>query len=103
MPYLNGFQLLRAIKYIKPDLPVIFISGFAHLRRFATTKIFFPRSTQHGVTGEISVASVFVGYEMVKVSELETVHVHESQLIFALDRVHLGDCRELLKHILDNT
>ena len=34
MPLMNGFQLLRAIKQISSDLPVVFITGFAHFRRF---------------------------------------------------------------------
>lgn len=34
MPLMNGFQLLRAIKRINPCLPVVFITGFAHFRRF---------------------------------------------------------------------
>jgi len=34
MPLMNGFQLLKAIKKIGPDIPVIFITGYAHLRRF---------------------------------------------------------------------
>ncbi|MBK6909514.1 MAG: response regulator [bacterium] len=38
MPLMNGFQLLRAVKRINPDLPVIFITGFAHFRRFFADK-----------------------------------------------------------------
>ncbi len=34
MPQMNGFQLLKEVKEINPDLPVIFITGYAHLRRF---------------------------------------------------------------------
>lgn len=34
MPQMNGFQLLKEVKDINPDLPVIFITGYAHLRRF---------------------------------------------------------------------
>jgi DNA-binding NtrC family response regulator len=34
MPLMNGFQLLKAVKKIGPDIPVIFITGYAHLRRF---------------------------------------------------------------------
>jgi DNA-binding NtrC family response regulator len=38
MPFLNGFQLLRAVKRAKPELPVVFITGFAHFRRFFADK-----------------------------------------------------------------
>jgi DNA-binding NtrC family response regulator len=38
MPLMNGFQLLRAVKKINPDLPVVFITGFAHFRRFFADK-----------------------------------------------------------------
>ncbi|MCL4304954.1 response regulator [bacterium] len=38
MPLMNGFQLLRAVKRLNPDLPVIFITGFAHFRRFFSDK-----------------------------------------------------------------
>jgi DNA-binding NtrC family response regulator len=38
MPLMNGFQLLRAVKRINPDLPVVFITGFAHFRRFFADK-----------------------------------------------------------------
>ena len=34
MPLMNGFQLLKAVKKIGPEIPVIFITGYAHLRRF---------------------------------------------------------------------
>jgi DNA-binding NtrC family response regulator len=34
MPQMNGFQLLKAVKKIDSDIPVIFITGYAHLRRF---------------------------------------------------------------------
>ncbi len=34
MPRMNGFQLLKEVKEINPNLPVIFITGYAHLRRF---------------------------------------------------------------------
>ena len=34
MPIMNGFQLLRAVKRINRGLPVIFITGFTHFRRF---------------------------------------------------------------------
>ena len=33
MPYMNGFQLLRAVKRLHPDMPVVFITGFQHFRR----------------------------------------------------------------------
>jgi DNA-binding NtrC family response regulator len=35
---MNGFQLLRAVKRINADLPVVFITGFAHFRRFFADK-----------------------------------------------------------------
>jgi DNA-binding NtrC family response regulator len=38
MPLMNGFQLLRAIRRINPNLPVVFITGFAHFRRFFADK-----------------------------------------------------------------
>lgn len=38
MPLMNGFQLLRAVKRLNADTPVIFITGFAHFRRFFADK-----------------------------------------------------------------
>jgi DNA-binding NtrC family response regulator len=38
MPLMNGFQLLRAIRRVNPNLPVVFITGFAHFRRFFADK-----------------------------------------------------------------
>lgn len=38
MPLMNGFQLLRAVRRIDPALPVVFITGFAHFRRFFADK-----------------------------------------------------------------
>ncbi len=38
MPYMNGFQLLRAVKKVDPEMPVVFITGFAHFRRFFADK-----------------------------------------------------------------
>jgi DNA-binding NtrC family response regulator len=38
MPLMNGFQLLRAIKKIDSEMPVVFITGFAHFRRFFADK-----------------------------------------------------------------
>jgi DNA-binding NtrC family response regulator len=38
MPLMNGFQLLSAVKRINPNLPVVFITGFAHFRRFFADK-----------------------------------------------------------------
>ena len=38
MPLMNGFQLLSAIKRINPGMPVVFITGFAHFRRFFADK-----------------------------------------------------------------
>jgi len=34
MPFMNGFQLLRAVKCVNPDLPVVFITKYPHFRRF---------------------------------------------------------------------
>lgn len=38
MPFMNGFQLLRAVKRLNPELPVVYITGFAHFRRFFADK-----------------------------------------------------------------
>lgn len=38
MPFMNGFQLLRAVKRMYPELPIIFITAFAHFRRFYADK-----------------------------------------------------------------
>jgi len=38
MPFMNGFQLLRASRRIHSDVPVILITGFAHFRRFFADK-----------------------------------------------------------------
>ena len=38
MPIMNGFQLLRAVRNIDKDIPVLFITGFAHFRRFFADK-----------------------------------------------------------------
>lgn len=38
MPFMNGFQLLRATKRVNADIPVLFITGFAHFRRFFVDK-----------------------------------------------------------------
>jgi DNA-binding NtrC family response regulator len=38
MPLMNGFQLLRAVKRVNEGIPVVFITGFAHFRRFFADK-----------------------------------------------------------------
>lgn len=38
MPLMNGFQLLQAVRRTSPNLPVVFITGFAHFRRFFADK-----------------------------------------------------------------
>lgn len=38
MPYVNGFQLLSISRRVAPDTPVLFITAFAHFRRFFADK-----------------------------------------------------------------
>jgi len=38
IPIMNGFQLLRAVKKLHPEPPVIFITSFPHFRRFYADK-----------------------------------------------------------------
>jgi len=39
MPRMNGFQLLRAIKRLNPDTPVVLTTGFGHFRKFFPEKV----------------------------------------------------------------
>lgn len=38
MPLMNGFQFLRAVKRMHPDLPVVLITGFSHFRKLFSDK-----------------------------------------------------------------